>query len=327
MCGSHDGSCEAILIGLILRRLASAVPVLILVSLISFVLIWLVPGDAAAELAGPGATTAELARIRADLGLDQPVWMQALHWYRNLLSGDLGHSLLLNRSVSQAVLERLPVTLSLTAYALILTVLIGVLCGTIAALRRNTWVDQAMMMGALLGLSLPDFWLGLVGIYVFAVALGWFSAGDYIPFTQDPVGWLRTTTLPATALAITQIGLLARMTRSSLLEVLGQDYIRTAWAKGLPGRIVIVKHALRNIGVPVLTVVGIAVGILFSGAVVIESVFAIPGVGRLIIDAVLARDLPVIQGGVLVVGVFMVAVNIIVDLLYAVFDPRTRNEH
>jgi peptide/nickel transport system permease protein len=315
------------LIGLILRRLASAVPVLILVSLISFVLIWLVPGDAASELAGPGATTAELARIRIDLGLDQPVWMQALHWYRNLLSGDLGHSLLLNRSVAQAVLERLPVTLSLTAYALVLTVLIGVLCGTIAALRRNTWVDQVMMMGALFGLSLPDFWLGLVAIYVFAVALGWFSAGGYIPFTEDPMGWLRTTTLPAAALAITQIGLLARMTRSSLLEVLGQDYIRTAWAKGLPGRIVIVKHALRNIGVPVLTVIGIAVGILFSGAVVIESVFAIPGVGRLIIDAVLARDLPVIQGGVLVVGVFMVAVNIVVDLLYAVFDPRTRNEH
>jgi peptide/nickel transport system permease protein len=315
------------LIGLILRRLASAVPVLILVSLISFVLIWLVPGDAASELAGPGATTAELARIRIDLGLDQPVWMQALHWYHNLLSGDLGHSLLLNRSVAQAVLERLPVTLSLTAYALVLTVLIGVLCGTIAALRRNTWVDQVMMMGALFGLSLPDFWLGLVAIYVFAVALGWFSAGGYIPFTEDPMGWLRTTTLPAAALAITQIGLLARMTRSSLLEVLGQDYIRTAWAKGLPGRIVIVKHALRNIGVPVLTVIGIAVGILFSGAVVIESVFAIPGVGRLIIDAVLARDLPVIQGGVLVVGVFMVAVNIVVDLLYAVFDPRTRNEH
>jgi len=315
------------LIGLILRRLVSAVPVLILVSLISFVLIWLVPGDAASELAGPGATTAELARIRMDLGLDQPVWMQALHWYRNLLSGDLGHSLLLNRSVAQAVLERLPVTLSLTAYALVLTVLIGVLCGTIAALRRNTWVDQAVMMGALFGLSLPDFWLGLVGIYVFAVALGWFSAGGYIPFTEDPMGWLRTTTLPAAALAITQVGLLARMTRSSLLEVLGQDYIRTAWAKGLPGRIVIIKHALRNIGVPVLTVVGIAIGILFSGAVVIESVFAIPGVGRLIIDAVLARDLPVIQGGVLVVGVFMVAVNIVVDLLYAVFDPRTRNEH
>jgi peptide/nickel transport system permease protein len=314
------------LIGILLKRLASAVPVLVLVSLISFVLIWLVPGDAAAELAGPGATTAELARIRETLGLDQPIWMQALHWYRNLLSGDLGHSLLLNRSVAQAVLERLPVTLSLTLYALFLTVVVGVLCGTVAALRRNTWVDQAVMITALLGLSLPDFWLGLVGIYVFAVALGWFSAGDYIPFLQDPTGWLRTTTLPAVALAITQIGLVARMTRSSLLEVLGQDYIRTAWAKGLPGRTVIVKHALRNIGVPILTVLGIAVGILFSGAVVIESVFAIPGVGRLIINAVLARDLPVIQGGVLVVGVFMVLVNILVDLLYAVVDPRTHNE-
>ncbi len=312
--------------GMVLRRLGSAVPVLILVSLISFVLVWLVPGDAASELAGPGASGVEIARLRTELGLDQPVWMQALHWYSNLLHGNLGRSLLLNRSVAQAILERLPVTLSLTAYALVLTLVIGVLCGTLAALRRNTWVDQIMMLVALLGLSLPDFWLGLVGIYVFAVSLGWFSAGDYIGFTHDAVGWLRTTTLPAVALAITQVGLLARMTRSSLLEVLQQDYIRTAWAKGLPGRVVIVKHALRNIGVPLLTVVGIAIGILFSGAVVIESVFAIPGVGRLILDAVLARDLPVIQGGVLVVGVFMVAVNIAVDMLYMVFDPRTRDE-
>jgi peptide/nickel transport system permease protein len=311
---------------MVLRRLGSAVPVLILVSLISFVLVWLVPGDAASELAGPGASGVEIARLRVELGLDQPVWMQALHWYGNLLNGNLGRSLLLNRSVAQAILERLPVTLSLTAYALVLTLVIGVFCGTLAALRRNTWVDQVMMLVALLGLSLPDFWLGLVGIYVFAVSLGWFSAGDYIDFTHSAVGWLRTTTLPAFALAITQVGLLARMTRSSLLEVLQQDYIRTAWAKGLPGRVVIIKHALRNIGVPLLTVVGIAIGILFSGAVVIESVFAIPGVGRLILDAVLARDLPVIQGGVLVVGVFMVVVNIAVDLLYMVFDPRTRDE-
>jgi peptide/nickel transport system permease protein len=312
---------------LIIRRLASALPVLLLVSLISFVLIWLVPGDAAAELAGPSASPEELAHIRTDLGLDQPVWIQALHWYRNLLHGDLGQSLLLGRSVAAAILERLPVTLSLTGFALVITLLFGIGSGTIAALKRNSWIDQAVMMTALVGLSLPDFWLGLVAIYVFSVALGWFPTGGFVAFGDSPVGWLQTTTLPAIALALTQTGLLARMTRSSLLEVLSQDYIRTAWAKGLPGRIVIVKHALLNIAVPVLTVLGISIGILFSGAVVIESVFAIPGVGRLIIDAVLRRDLPVIQGGILIIGVFMVTVNIAVDLLYAAFDPRVRHEH
>ena len=315
------------MLNIFIRRLASALPVLVLVSLISFVLIWLVPGDAAAELAGPSASPEELAHIRTDLGLDQPVWIQAAHWYRNLLSGDLGQSLLLGRGVGAAIIERLPVTLSLTGFALLITLLFGIGSGTIAALKRNSWIDQTVMMTALVGLSLPDFWLGLVAIYVFSVALGWFPTGGFVPFDDSPLGWLRTTTLPAFALAITQTGLLARMTRSSLIEVMGQDYIRTAWAKGLPGRIVVLKHGLLNIAVPVLTVLGISIGILFSGAVVIESVFAIPGVGRLIIDAVLRRDLPVIQGGVLIVGVFMVAVNIAVDLLYAVFDPRVRHEH
>jgi peptide/nickel transport system permease protein len=315
------------MLNIFIRRLASALPVLVLVSLISFVLIWLVPGDAAAELAGPSASPEELAHIRTDLGLDQPVWIQAAHWYRNLLSGDLGQSLLLGRSVGAAILERLPVTLSLTGFALLITLLFGIGSGTIAALKRNSWIDQAVMMTALVGLSLPDFWLGLVAIYVFSVALGWFPTGGFVPLGDSVLGWLQTTTLPALALAITQTGLLARMTRSSLIEVMGQDYIRTAWAKGLPGRIVVLKHGLLNIAVPVLTVLGISIGILFSGAVVIESVFAIPGVGRLIIDAVLRRDLPVIQGGVLIVGIFMVAVNIAVDLLYAVFDPRVRHEH
>jgi peptide/nickel transport system permease protein len=175
------------MLSIIIRRLASALPVLLLVSLISFVLIWLVPGDAAAELAGPSASPEELAHIRADLGLDQPVWVQALHWYRNLLSGDLGQSLLLGRSVSTAILERLPVTLSLTGFALIITLLLGIGSGTIAALKRNSWIDQAVMMTALVGLSLPDFWLGLVAIYVFSVALGWFPTGGFVAFGDSPL--------------------------------------------------------------------------------------------------------------------------------------------
>lgn len=308
----------------LLGRLLSAIPVLLLVSVITLSLVWLVPGDAAAEMAGVGATQDEVARIRTQMGLDQPPATQAFNWYRNLLHGDLGQSLLLNRSVTQAILERLPVTGSLTLLALLITVVMGLASGVLAAVKRNTWIDQTVMTLALLGLSLPDFWLGLVGIYLFAVTLGWFPSGGYVPFAQSPVGWLHSLLLPALALAATQMGLLARMTRSSMLEVLGQDYIRTARAKGLPMRIVVGKHALANIAIPTLTVIGINVGILVGGAVIVESVFSIPGVGRLVIGAIQRRDIPVVQGGLLMIASAMVLINLAVDMLYAVFDPRVR---
>jgi peptide/nickel transport system permease protein len=308
----------------IAARLFSAIPVLILVSLLTLSLVWLVPGDAAAEMAGPGASAIEMARIRTQMGLDQPLALQAYHWYINLLHGDLGQSMLLNRSVAGAIIERLPVTGSLTLLALIFTVVAGMASGVTAAVRRNTWLDQASMTMALIGLSLPDFWLGLVGIYLFAVTLGWFPTGGYIPFMQDPLGWLHSLFLPAAALAATQMGLLARMTRSSMLEVLGQDYIRTARAKGLPATTVVGKHALANIAIPTLTVIGVNVGILIGGAVIVESVFSIPGVGRLVIGAIQRRDIPVIQGGLLMIACAMVVINLIVDILYAVFDPRVR---
>ncbi|CAM3667938.1 ABC transporter permease [Bordetella flabilis] len=306
------------------RRLLSVIPVLLLVSLLTLSLIWLVPGDAAAELAGPGASTQELARLRTELGLDQPAYVQAYRWYLNVLHGDLGRSLLLNRGVTEAIAERLPVTGSLTLLALLMTVAVGMTSGVLAAVRRNTWVDQLAMSLAMLGLSVPDFWLGLVGIYLFSVQLGWFPTGGYVPFMQSPLGWLHSLFLPAAALAATQLGLLARMTRSSMLEVLGQDYIRTARAKGVPPGSVVGKHALVNIAVPTLTVIGVNVGILIGGAVIIESVFSIPGVGRLVIGAIQRRDLPVIQGGLLMIACAMVIVNLVVDMLYAVFDPRVR---
>lgn len=305
-------------------RLLSAIPVLVLVSLLTLSLIWLVPGDAAAELAGPGASTQELTRLRTELGLDQPAYVQAYRWYVNVLHGDLGRSLLLNRGVTEAIAERLPVTGSLTLLALIITVIFGLSSGIIAAVRRNTWVDQLSMSLALLGLSLPDFWLGLVGIYLFSVKLGWFPTGGYVPFMQSPLGWLHSLILPAMALAVTQLGLLARMTRSSMLEVLGQDYIRTARAKGVAPGAVVGRHALINIAVPTLTVIGVNVGILIGGAVIVESVFSIPGVGRLVIGAIQRRDLPVIQGGLLMIACAMVLVNLLVDVLYAVCDPRVR---
>ncbi len=306
------------------NRLIAAVPVLLIVSLITFVLIYFVPGDVSAELAGPGAGKEEVARIRAVYGLDRPFHERLLGWYAALLQGDLGQSVLLGRSVTAAILERLPITLSLTGLALLLSIAIGIATGVLAAMRVNTWVDQTTMTIALAGLSLPDFWLGLVMIYFFAVTLGWLPTGGYVELTVDPLGWLRSMALPALALALTQIGLLSRMTRASMLDVLRQDFIRTARAKGLPNRIVIGKHALANVMIPVVTVIGLSVGILLGGAIVIEQVFSIPGVGRLIIGGILRRDFPVIQGGLLLTATIFVLVNLLVDVLYAVVDPRVR---
>jgi peptide/nickel transport system permease protein len=309
-----------------LRRLLSAIPVLFIVSLISFGLMRLIPGDPAASIAGPSATPAQIDQLRRDLGLDEPLLMQLLHYYQGLLQGDFGKSLLLGKGVLAATLERLPVTIGLSLYALVLTLLIGVTSGIIAALRQNTWVDQVAMMIAMLGISIPNFFLGLLMIIFFAVQLGWLPSGGYVPFSQDPIGWLRSTTMPAISLALLQAGLLARITRSGMLEVLRQDYVRTARAKGLPERQVILKHALANALIPIVTVVGIIISLLLSGAVVTEALFSLPGMGQLLTQAVLSRDYPMVQGGLLLVTTFLVVVNILVDILYAMIDPRVRYE-
>ncbi|HEY8594725.1 MAG TPA: ABC transporter permease [Devosiaceae bacterium] len=312
--------------GFIVRRLLSAIPVLIVVSLVTFLIIWIVPGDVTAEIAGPDATPAQLARLRQDLGLDRPLVDRALIWYGHLLHGDLGQSYLLNRSVADAVIERLPVTLSLVALGLLLSVGMGMLLGILAAVRHNSWVDQAATTVALLGLSLPDFWFGLVLILFFAVELHWLPTGGFVPLTEDPVGWLRAMTLPSLTLAFTQMGVLARMTRSSMLDVLGHDFIRTARAKGMPGWNVIFKHALLNAMIPIVTVIGILTGVLLGGAVVVETVFSLPGVGRLIIGAIQRRDYPIIQGGLLITASTFVFVNIAVDIVYGWLDPRVRDD-
>jgi peptide/nickel transport system permease protein len=307
-------------------RLLSAIPILAIVSLASFLFIFLVPGDPAAEIAGPGATKEEVERIRGQLGLDAPIHVQMVSYYRRLFRGDLGQSILLNRSVTEAIIERAPVTLSLTGIALAISMTIAIALGVAAAVRQNTWVDQSAMTVALLGLSLPDFWVGLVMIYAFAVLLGWLPTGGYVELSKGVWPWLRSMTMPALALAITQLGLLARMTRATMLEVLNQDYIRTARAKGVPERSVVDKHALSNALIPMVTVMGLIVGILLGGAVVIEQVFALPGVGRLIIGAILRRDYPVIQGGLFLTATIFVFVNLAVDILYAFLDPRVRYE-
>ncbi|MBV8185332.1 MAG: ABC transporter permease [Hyphomicrobiales bacterium] len=309
---------------LVLRRFASALPILLMVSLITFALMRLVPGDPSAVIAGLSATPEQIAAIRADLGLDQPWPVQLWRWYAGLLHGDLGRSLLLGQPVVEATFLRLPVTLALSAYALVPTLLFGLIAGIIAALRQNSWVDQAAMLAAMLGISVPSFWLGLLMILLFAVNLHWLPTGGYIAFTDDPLGWLRTSTMPAISLALLQAGLLARITRSTMLEVLRQDYIRTARAKGLPRHLVIFKHALTNALIPITTVIGITVSLLISASVVTETLFSIPGIGQLLTQAVLNRDYPMVQGGLLIVTALLVLVNLIVDIGYALLDPRVR---
>jgi peptide/nickel transport system permease protein len=312
--------------GLILRRLAGAVPILLIVSLLTFAMIHLIPGDPAVAIAGMSATPQQIANIRHDLGLDEPLLGQLLHWYENLLRGQLGTSLLLGQPVLQVVEERLPVTLALSAYALVITLVIGLGSGIIAALRQNTWVDQVAMVFAMLGISLPNFYLGLLMIIVLAVDLRWLPTGGYVPFTDDPLGWLATSTMPAISLALLLAGLLARITRSTMLEILRQDYIRTARAKGLPERRVVLRHALANALIPITTVVGIIVSLLLSGSVVTETLFSIPGIGQLLTQAVLNRDYPMVQGGLLLTTALLVVVNIGVDVCYGLLDPRVRYE-
>jgi peptide/nickel transport system permease protein len=313
------------LANLVLRRVLGALPVLLIVSLITFGMMRLIPGDPSSIIGGLSATPAQLAQIRSDLGLDEPFTVQLLRWYSGLLHGNLGRSILMGQDVMSVTLQRLPVTIALSAYALVITLVLGLTSGILAALRQNTWIDQLAMMIAMLGISIPNFFLGLLMIIFFAVRLGWLPTGGYIGFTDDPVGWLRTSTMPAISLALLQVGLLARITRSTMLEVLRQDYIRTARAKGLPRRLVVMKHALSNALIPITTVVGIIVSLLVSGSVVTETLFSIPGMGQLLTQAVLNRDYPMVQGGLFLVTAFLVLINIGVDVCYSLLDPRVRH--
>ncbi len=312
------------MIAYVINRLASAVLVVALVALIAFSVMLIVPGDPAAIVAGANATEDEIQQIRVQLRLNLPFEERLVEWTLGVLQGDLGRSILLQRPVAEAIAERLPVTLALSAYAMTITLVAGIGLGVAAAVRQNTIVDQICMIVALLGVSLPNVWLAILFIMFFSVHLGWFPTGGYVPFAQGWWNAIVALTLPAVALALTQVGLLARMARSTMLEVLRQDYVQTAWAKGLPGRLVIAKHALKNTMIPLVTVFGIILSLSLSGTVVIETVFSLPGMGRLIVNAIQRRDYPVIQGGLLLTATALVLVNLAVDLLYAWLDPRVR---
>jgi peptide/nickel transport system permease protein len=309
---------------LIANRILQAAPVIVVVSILAFLLINLLPGDPAVVIAGDQASPEAIAAVRHNLGLDKPLIEQLGIWFLHLLQGNFGASLMLNQSVVSAMGERLPVTLSLALLSIAITLPIGIFAGAIAAYYRQTWIDSTVMTLALLGVSAPAFWVAILSIILFSVTLRWFPTGGYTPFMQDPVLWLRSLILPAAMLSLFQIGFLARMTRSAMLDVLSQDYVRTARAKGLGEWKTVSKHAFRNALILIVTAIGILLSTAIGGSVVIEQVFALPGVGRLVVQGILARDYPLVQGVMLIYGFAFVLINLAVDLIYTVADPRVR---
>ena len=308
----------------IARRLLALVPVALVVATVAFVLIHVAPGDPASIIAGPDASPDDIARLHRQLGLDAPFHVQLFRWYGRLARGDLGQSIFLRRPVLEAILDRAEPTILLTLYALLIAVVLGVPAGVIAARHHDGTTDQALMAGALVGISIPNFLLGLLLILFFSVRLGWFPVAGYSPLEYGWFGTLRSLTLPAFALGVVQSALIARIARSAMLDVLREQFIVAGRAKGLGERAVVYKHALKNAMIPTVTVIGISLAILISGSVIVEQVFNIPGLGRLIISAVLRRDYPVIQGVVICIAGIYMLVNLAVDLSYVVFDPRVR---
>jgi peptide/nickel transport system permease protein len=306
----------------IIRRLLLAIPVMLLVAVATFLLLHMTPGDPVAVLLGPDATTEQINEMREELGLNEPVLLQLMHWFGDLARGDLGDSLFLNKPVTEAIIERAEPTILLTLYASFIAIMIGIPTGVLAATRRGSPLDFGSMLVAMIGISMPTFWLGLNLIFIFGVTLRWLPVAGYRPLLDGPWDNFRYLIMPAVTLGIAQGALLARMTRSMMLEVLNEDYIRTARAKGLASRKVIFGHALRNALVPLVTVIGLTFAVLISGAVVTEQVFSIPGVGQLLIRAVLRRDFPLIQGIVLVIALLYVIINLLVDIIYVYLDPR-----
>ncbi len=300
----------------IIRRLIMLIPVLIGVSIISFLILHLAPGDPAELLAGEDATKEDIMMIRHELGLDKPLWIQYFMFLKGITTGDL-KSLKFSMPVMDVIKPRLFNTLELSLASILIAVIIGIFAGVASATHRYTWIDYLSTIGALLGVSMPVFWWGLILILIFSVELGLLPSGG--------MGGISHLILPAIVLGTASTAIIARMTRSSMLDVLRQDYVRTARAKGLLEKIIIYRHALRNALIPTVTVVGLQFGYMLAGAVLTESVFSWPGVGRLLVEAILFRDFPVVQSALLIIAIMFVLVNLLVDVLYAFLDPRIRH--
>jgi peptide/nickel transport system permease protein len=308
----------------VLRRLAATIPVMLIVAVLVFLMLRLTPSDPAAIIAGDNANSEQVAEIRKRLGLDQPILTQFFIWGSRTLQGDFGESFFFKKKVAELVLDRLEPTLSLALVTIVLAVLIAVPLGTLAAWRHGGWLDGLVMGFSVLGFSVPVFVVGYLLIYVFAVQLNWLPVQGYQRIGLGVGGWLQRLVLPALTLSVIYIALIARITRTSVLEVMNEDYIRTARAKGQTESRVLIRHALANAAVPIVTVIGLGVALLIGGVVVTESVFTIPGLGRLTVDAVLARDYPTIQAVILLFSLAYVLINLAVDVAYTVLDPRIR---
>jgi peptide/nickel transport system permease protein len=310
------------MLGYIVRRLFATIPVIGVAAFFVFLLLYLTPGDPAAVIAGDIATVDDIERIRHKLGLDQPMLPRFWSWASAVLHGDLGISIFTNLPVTQLIGQRVEPTLSLALCTLVLAVLLAVPMGVISAWKAGSAIDRLVMLFSVAGFSIPVFVLAYLLIYLFAIELDWLPVQGYTPLREGFWPWLRHLILPSIALGTIYIALIARITRATMLDVLAQDYVRTAHAKGLAPAAVLMRHALKNAAVPIVTIIGIGVALLISGVVVTESVFAIPGIGRLTVDAIIRRDYPIIQGVILIFSAVYVLVNLIVDLSYRFFDPR-----
>jgi peptide/nickel transport system permease protein len=308
----------------IIRRLLATIPVMAVVAVFVFFLLRLAPGDPAAIIAGEDATSDGIAAVRAKLGLDRPVLEQFALWLYRLTQGDLGTSIFSNLPVTRLIAQRVEPTLALTVSTLLVAVCLAIPLGVLAAWKARTWIDRAAMVFVVMGFSMPAFLVGYVLIYIFAVKLGWLPVQGYRPLSEGFLPFVEGLVLPSLTLGIAYMALIARMTRASMLEVLSQDYIRTANSKGLETERVLIVHALKNASVPIVTVIGIGVALLISGVVITETVFNIPGLGRLTVDAVLKRDYPIVQGLIIVFAGAKVLVNLLIDLSYVLLDPRIR---
>ncbi len=310
--------------GYLFRRLLGTIPVMLVVAVFIFLMLRLTPSDPAAIIAGDNATTEQVAQIRSQLGLDRPLIEQFFIWSANVLSGDFGESFFFKKTVAALIGERIEPTLSLAFFTILIAVLVAVPLGVLAAHRHGSWIDRIVMGFSVLGFSVPVFVIGYILIYVFAIYLNWLPVQGYQRIGEGLGGWVERLILPSMTLSVIYVALIARMTRTSVLEVLSEDYIRTARAKGQIERKVLFRHALRNAAVPIVTVIGLGIALLIGGVVVTESVFTIPGLGRLTVDAVLARDYPTIQAVILLFSFVYVMINLAVDMLYTILDPRIR---
>lgn len=308
----------------ILKRLISLIPVLFVVSIAIFLIIHITPGDPASTILGMEASQEQISELNEKMGLNDPIYIQYFHWISKVVRGDLGDSVFMQQPVAQAIKEHLPPTVALAVFAQIIAILLSVPFGILAACKRGTALDTVFMSISLFGMAVPSFLLGLFFMLFFSVRLGWLPAAGYRPLSMGPWTHFKYLILPGISLGTIQAALIARMTRSSMLDVLYLNYIKTARAKGLREYSVLLKHAFKNAGLPILTVIGQTFGTLVTGAVVVESLFNIPGMGQLILNSIVRRDLAVIQGVVLFVTLLYVGVNLIVDLLYGVIDPRVR---